>query len=186
MWLTAQEVADSEQVLDLWMEFGKFPKFQSRNLWFSINAALACIVLSPPALADSDFSPVFEWGGRLELDAATFDSDDPRFVDDAIVRRALASFRGNLTEKLSFKIEYNARNDKLRPRAYWVRWDLPETWRLTVGQMKQPLGLQAATSSRYNTFMERALPRAFGSGYRVGAMFNAHLNRRQHDRVRSV
>ena len=51
----------------------------------------------------------------------------------------------------------------------WIGYSELKSWDFRVGQFQEPFSLEELTSSRYITFMERALPNAFVPGYHLGA-----------------
>ncbi len=145
----------------------------SRRTLVSAIAAVTLIAMLPAghALAAKSKSGS-DWSlhGRLQIDGAQFSSDNPLYADDVAFRRARIALNGKLTSDLKIKLEYELAGDRPTPKSMWMRYDLTKHGKLTVGHFKQPFSLQNATSSRYNTFMERALPNISSEGYRLGAM----------------
>jgi len=152
--------------------------------WAGVTArtliALAGFLLSilpmANALAGGSGGSSHDWRlhGRLQLDGALYDSNNPLFTDDVMVRRGRLAFAGNLFSGLSMKMEYEFSGSTIGPKSLWFRQKLGKKGVLTVGHFKVPVSLQTATSSRYNTFMERALPNVGTAGYRLGAMVSTY------------
>jgi len=112
--------------------------------------------------------------GRLQVDGARYDTDDPLFVDDVRIRRARLALSGELIAGFRFKLEYEFGGNSPRPRGMYLRKELGENSLITIGNFKVPVSLQTATSSRYNTFMERSLPNVGTAGYRLGMMVSTY------------
>lgn len=120
-----------------------------------------------------DFS--FRVGGRLQLDAAAYDADQDGndFGNGSRVRRAYLDVRGTVYEHWNYRFQY----DFARPggsdssargiRDAWVQYSgfVPA---ITVGQFKEPFGLEHLTSSLHTTFVERGLTNAFTPDRRIG------------------
>jgi len=124
------------------------------------------------AAAESNFAQLSEnWRltGRLQLDGAMYDSQNPLFQDDTGVRRGRIALKGKLWDVVSMKFEYELSGSTPGPKSMWVRQQFGKHTTLTVGHFKEPFSLQNSTSSRYNTFMERALSNMGSPGYRLGA-----------------
>ncbi|NND00922.1 MAG: hypothetical protein HKN85_12140, partial [Gammaproteobacteria bacterium] len=138
----------------------------------SIGAALLLLLSICTTNATAADAGAWDLGGRLELDWASFDSDQPELADNFIVRRARVEASRYFSDELRFKIMYDLRDSKTEPKSLWLRYEGQSPFRLTVGSFKQPHGLQSATSSRFNVFMERSLTNAFSQGYRVGGVAN--------------
>lgn len=109
--------------------------------------------------------------GRLQIDGAQYDSDNPLYVDDAALRRARLALLGDLWAGWRMKLEVEFSGSTPGPKSVYLRHDIGESGAFTLGHFKESISLQTATSSRYNTFMERALPNVDSPGYRLGAAF---------------
>jgi len=141
---------------------------------------MMCFVAAAPVTAmaaDADTSgSSHNWRlhGRLQADGAQFDSNNPLFVDDAKLRRARVVLLGNLWAGWRIKLESELTGSTPGPKSIYLRHDLGKNGVVTLGHFKEAISLQTATSSRYSTFMERALPNVDSPGYRVGAKFTTH------------
>jgi phosphate-selective porin OprO/OprP len=124
-----------------------------------------------------------KFGGRIQSDWAVIDSSDE--IDDNFsggdghgteIRRARLFFSGTLYERLIFKAQYDFANtgdgDTDLEDAYIGLKDLGPLGTVIVGHFKEPFSLEGQTSSKYITFMERALPTAFFPGRNTGFMAN--------------
>jgi len=137
---------------------------------------IALLVITPSGATraqDGATSATGDWRlrGRLQLDAASFDGGDSLLQDELAIRRGRLALSGNLWAGWRMKLEYELSGSTPGPKSIWLRHDLGDKGVLTLGHFKESLGLQSATSSRYSTFMERALPNVNSPGYRLGAKF---------------
>ena len=121
----------------------------------------------PPAPAEKEKPkyPTIIVTGVAQIDGIWFSQDEAnRDVvgearDDAGFRRARLGVKGDLTENVSYMMEYDFAFPG-RPSfmdVYVDIADLFEVGHFRVGQWRQPLGLEALTSVRDLMFMERSL-----------------------------
>ncbi|HAC35177.1 MAG TPA: hypothetical protein DCF45_11725 [Gammaproteobacteria bacterium] len=115
---------------------------------------------------DGNFT--FQVGGRIMADA-TFGSDDNSSINDLNTgtefRRARIFFKGTLNKDWAYKWQVDYADDNVSTKDMYINY---KPMGLTIGQFKQPFSLEEKTSSKYITFMERALPNVFATGRRVG------------------
>lgn len=102
-------------------------------------------------------------GGRLQSDFAFFDEDDELsgagFEDGAEFRRARLYVSGTFYDKITFKAQYDFAGGEVGARDLYIGLvDLGKIDSLLFGHMFEPFSLEQLTSSKYITFMERALP----------------------------
>jgi len=112
--------------------------------------------------------PTWKIGGQVVLDKAWFLYDKKSQTDQEI-RRARLFLKGALFKKLSYEMEYSFTGGGVWKDLY-LRYHFTDLSSITVGNIKEPFGLEALTSSKYNTFMERALPDIFISDRKVGVL----------------
>jgi len=126
--------------------------------------------------ADGQFK--LKFGGRIQNDYAFYSADDEL---EAVVgslgegtefRRARLFFEGELYDRVEFKAQYDfGGGDADFKDVYLGLTDLPVIGGVRVGHFKEPFSLEEQTSSKYLTFMERALPiEAFSPGRNTGIM----------------
>jgi phosphate-selective porin OprO and OprP len=103
--------------------------------------------------------------------------DFNRRNDRALIRRARLYFEGTVYKDVFYKLQYDFSGDLNNNNevegfkgAYIGVKNIPYVGKITVGQMKEPFGLERLTSSNDITFIERALPSVFTPGYSWGAM----------------
>jgi phosphate-selective porin OprO/OprP len=126
------------------------------------------------------------FGGRIQNDWAVVaaDSDLKRIVtpgsfdtgNGTEFRRARIYFAGTLYDQLFFKSQVDfAEGDVDFKDVYLGLKGLGPVDSVKVGHMKEPFSLEAQTSSKYVTFMERALPNVFSPSRNTGLMVNSTL-----------
>ena len=116
-------------------------------------------------ISDGDFEAVL--GGRLHLDAVSFDDDVSVFQDEIDWRRirpALSLKAGDL----SAKAEYEFRPGHEGWRNLWVAYSGIDDVKITLGNQSTPFGLENSTSSNDTVFMERSLAYAFDNQFLLG------------------
>tara|TARA_R110002095_G_scaffold10087_1_gene15225 strand:- start:2530 stop:3810 length:1281 start_codon:yes stop_codon:yes gene_type:complete len=110
----------------------------------------------------------FQIGGRIQADAAWFEQDVAQLGDAAELRRARLFMSGKVYNDWNFKIEYDFAGSGSLKDTYIEYTGLPVA--IKVGNFKEPFSLEEQTSSKYYTFMERALPNVFSPGRNQGLM----------------
>ena len=125
-----------------------------------------------------------KFGGRLMYDMSWI-GDDPaerlqgELADGFETRRARLYVEGDLWKNVGFKWEYDWASGAAVLRDGFLEFkELPVVGNLRLGHFKEPFSLDELTSSRYITFIERALPNAFVPGYNGGAMIYDHVGER--------
>lgn len=125
------------------------------------------------------------FGGRIQNDWAWYSADDSlaaavgAFEEGTEFRRARLFFQGELYRRVEFKAQYDfAGGDAELKDVYLGLVDLPAVGGLRVGHYKEPFSLEEQTSSKYLTFLERALPiEAFSPSRNSGFMLHDHADR---------
>ena len=127
-----------------------------------------------------------KFGGRMMLDGAYINADDGmnkafEAAGDSEesgwgteVRRARLFFSGTVYEYIFFKAQYDfAGGDSDIKDMYVGIQHIPVIGKAKIGNFKEPISLNELTSSKYITFMERALPtEAFAPSRNMGVGFN--------------
>ena len=118
-------------------------------------------------------------GGRIQNDWAAFDTDSRiksgfgNADSGTEIRRARLYFSGTLYERVIFKAQLGFDDGDVDFRDFYIGLtDLPYVGTFKVGHFKEPFSLDAMTSSKYITFMERGLSQVFfpgrNSGFGIG------------------
>ena len=118
-----------------------------------------------------------KFGGRLQNDwgwisGGELQDDLGIDLEDGIeFRRARLYVSGDIYENLGFKLQFDfADGDADLKDAYLKIKKLPVLGNLTIGHFKEPFSLEELTSSKYITFLERALPNVMAPSRNVGVM----------------
>ena len=128
--------------------------------------------------SDGDFS--LKIGGRIMADTVSWDTDSA--VEAAIgeqtsaseFRRARLYMAGTIYGNVIFKAQYDfAGGDADFKDVYLGIKGIPGLGTVRVGHFKEPFSLEALTSSKYITFMERALPGVFAPLRNTGLGFHS-------------
>jgi phosphate-selective porin OprO/OprP len=130
------------------------------------------------ATLDGDFK--LKIGGRLQTDWF-FSSEDQDIKLDPIIgeqedgvefRRARIYFSGLIYDNIEYKLQFDFADGNADFKdAYLGLTDFP-LGKLRMGHFKEPFSLDELTSSKYITFLERALPNAFAPGRNTGFMLH--------------
>lgn len=112
----------------------------------------------------SDKAYQIKVGGRLMNDWAWLSADDElksgetAWESGTEFRRARLYVGGHIHENVKFKVQYDfAGGDADFKDAYIALTKIPGIGQIKVGRFKQPFGLEELMSSKYITFMERAM-----------------------------
>ena len=117
-------------------------------------------------VSDGDFEATL--GGRIHLDAVSFNDDVTVFQDEVDWRRLRPSLSLKLGKDLAAKVEYEFRPGHNGWRNLWVAYDGIENMKITLGNQSTPFGLENSTSSNDTVFMERSLAYAFDNQFLLG------------------
>ncbi|MDX1455416.1 MAG: porin [Gammaproteobacteria bacterium] len=151
-------------------------------------ALLAGLLVAMPATAATDVSTKgglsaengdefsFKFGGRIQLDYAIFDEDNVPMSNGYEFRRARLFASGTLYQNWDYKAQYDFAGDDLTAKDLYVRYSGLDNASVTIGQFKQPFGLEELTSSKYITFMERSGNAIFATSRRIGVGYNSASN----------
>ena len=124
-----------------------------------------------------------KFGGRIQADFATIHPDSELEMavpggdgEGVEFRRARLYVSGDLYDRVIFKAQYDfaGSGPVAFKDVYLGLKGLGPVGTVRVGNMKEPFSLEELTSSKYITFMERALPAVFDSARNFGIMANNH------------
>ena len=119
-------------------------------------------------------SPVKEikFGGRIMYDMAVW-GDSTMDNSGTEFRRVRFYNSGKLYGNIKYKLQLDVAGGSIAFKDVWMELgELPLSGNLRVGHFKEPLRLEALTSSKYISFMERGLPIAFSPERNTGAMYH--------------
>ncbi|HSL71253.1 MAG TPA: porin [Longimicrobiales bacterium] len=135
------------------------------------------ISLSPLVTAAQEASryPDVHPNGRLQLDAVVYRDDRKDLSNGTEVRRARLALLGALAERWTFQLEADFSDNEIKVSDAWVLYHASPAVRVQLGNFKEPFSLEAVTSSRFITFLERSLADAFVDSRNIGAAVRAYF-----------
>ncbi|RME32869.1 MAG: porin [Gammaproteobacteria bacterium] len=108
-------------------------------------------------------------GGRVQADYDAFDSDVAKMGGGSEIRRARLFASGTLWRVWDYKLQYDFVNTgRAGIKDAWIGYTALPLGSVKMGHFKEPWSLDDQTSSKYVTFIERALPEAFSPGRAIG------------------
>ena len=124
--------------------------------------------------SNGDFK--LKFGGRIMFDYAFWNTNvngtDESFSGSEF-RRVRLFNSGQVYKNVKYKIQFDfAGEDVSFKDVYMEITKVPFLGNVKVGHFKEPFRLEALTSSKYMTFMERGLPIAFSPERNVGLMLH--------------
>jgi phosphate-selective porin OprO/OprP len=125
-------------------------------------------------------SPVkdIEFGGRIMYDMAVW-GDSTMDNAGTEFRRVRFYNSGKLYGNVKYKLQLDFTGGAIAFKDVWIELSkLPLNGNLRVGHFKEPLRLEVLTSSKYITFIERALPTAMSAERNTGAMYRATFGKK--------
>ena len=125
-----------------------------------------------------------KFGGRIMYDDAmwstNFNGEDEFFYGSEF-RRVRFFNSGQVYNNIKYKLQFDFAGGNISFKDVYIEIVdfFPYFGNIKVGHFKEPFRLEALTSSKYITFMERALPIAFSPERNVGVMFyNTFMDKR--------
>ncbi len=119
-----------------------------------------------------DFS--FNLGGRLMLDAAFYSDDQNLLGSGTELRRARIEVEGVVREDWGYEFAVDFAGGEAEVKDAYIEYRNLGRGKLLIGQYKAPFGLEELTSSKYITFMERALLTEFAPGRNIGVGYHTY------------
>lgn len=124
--------------------------------------------------SDGDFK--LKFGGRIMFDYAFWNTNingtDESFYGSEF-RRVRLFNSGQVYKNVKYKVQFDFDGDGASFKdVYMEITKVPFVGNVKVGHFKEPFRLEALTSSKYMTFMERGLPIAFSPERNVGLMLH--------------
>ncbi len=118
-----------------------------------------------------------KFGGRIMYDMAVWENttnDIATQMSGTEFRRVRFYNSGKIYGNIKYKLQLDFAGGRIAFKDVWMELNkLPIKGALRVGHFKEPLRLEALTSSKYITFMERSLPIAMSVKRNSGAMYYA-------------
>jgi len=104
--------------------------------------------------ADGQFAA--ELGGNLMLDAVVYKGDKAKGAGSE-VRRARLFTKGTVYSDWNYKMQLDFGKEGASVKDLYLAYQGWDFGKITLGNQKQPFGLEQQTSSKYITFMERSV-----------------------------
>ena len=115
---------------------------------------------------DGEFS--FELGGRLMIDSVYYNGSENELGDGTELRRARIEAEGTMFGDWGYEFGVDFADKDADIKDAYLNYEGLYPVKFQFGQFKEPFSLEELTSSRYITFMERALPNVFAPGRHIG------------------
>jgi phosphate-selective porin OprO/OprP len=133
---------------------------------------IAIALLSIPSINSQTTDKEVTFGGRIMYDMATWGAEEFDNIGTEF-RRVRIYSSGKMYGTVKYKLQLEFAGGKIAFKDVFIELNkLPIKGNLRVGHFKEPLRLEALTSSKYITFMERGLPIAFAPERNTGAMYH--------------
>lgn len=121
---------------------------------------------------DGQFS--FELGGRIMIDAAAYQEDIETLGNGTELRRARLEAEGLMYSNWAYELGVDFADGDADVKDAYIEYLGDFDSSVKFGQFKEPFSMEELSSSKYITFMERALPNEFAPGRNIG-MAVSHL-----------
>ena len=122
-------------------------------------------------LSSSDGEHSLKFGGRIMSDYAIWNNGDDTFSGTEF-RRVRFFNSGKVYGNVKYKLQLDFAGGGVSFKDVYMEVAMSYAGNVKVGHFKEPFRLEALTSSKYITFMERALPIAFSPERNVGVMLH--------------
>ncbi len=118
---------------------------------------------------DNVFKPSIKMEGRIMYDFNFLSAGDYEFSGSKFRRLRLAA-KGKLSKNISYSADFDFTGGKIAYRNVFIKYTMPSNYgNITIGSFDEPTGLDMLTSSKYITFIERAMMTATQYGkYNTG------------------
>ena len=122
-------------------------------------------------LSSSDGEHSLKFGGRIMSDYAIWNNGDDTFSGTEF-RRVRFFNSGKVYGNVKYKLQLDFAGGGVSFKDVYMEIAMPYAGNVKVGHFKEPFRLEALTSSKYITFMEKALPISFSPERNVGVMLH--------------
>ena len=158
--------------LKLLLENKKFKKLKK------IILTLATVLLSMVFTNAQTTEKEVKFGGRIMYDMAAWGAEEFDYTGSEF-RRVRFYSSGEMYGTVKYKLQLDFSGGKISFKDVWMELNkLPIQGNLRGGHFKEPIRLEALTSSKYITFMERGLPIAMSPERNTGAMYHTTIGRK--------
>ncbi|MES2683669.1 MAG: porin [Pseudomonadota bacterium] len=123
-------------------------------------------------LSTADGTASMQLGTLQQLDVASYQSDQTDLADGSELRRSRLSLSGTFLKDWQYRFEHEFSGTTGVTDAY-LAYAALKPFTITVGQFKQPFGMEALAADKNIPFMERSLPFAFVTTRAPGLMLGS-------------
>jgi len=127
-----------------------------------------------PKFETADGAYSFKVGGFAQVDAFASQDDRKDHPDGTNIRRARLNVSGTIANDWKYKLENDFAGNASTITDAFVEYVGFDPVTLTVGQFKEPFGLDTLTSDLFTTFNERGLTNVFSPDRRIGIMASTY------------
>ena len=139
---------------------------------------LATVLLSIVFTNAQNTEKEVKFGGRIMYDMAAWGTEKFDYTGSEFRRVRLYS-SGEMYGTVKYKLQIDFSGGNISFKDVWMELNkLPIQGNLRAGHFKEPLRLEALTSSKYITFMERGLPIAMSPERNTGAMYHTTIGKK--------
>lgn len=149
-------------------------KLKAKDIAKTPESDIKISMVPAPKFETADGAYSFKLGGFAQVDAFVSDDDRRDHPDGTNIRRARLNVSGTIAKDFKYKIENDFAGNASSLTDVFVEYTGFDPVSITVGQFKEPFGLDTLTSDTFTTFNERGLPHAFSPDRRIGAMVSAY------------
>lgn len=110
------------------------------------------------AQEDTSFKRSLKMEGRIMYDFNFLSAGDTYSFAGNKFRRLRIAAKGKVSESISYSLDFELTGGKVAYRNVFLRYTLPGVYgNITIGSFEEPTGLDMLTSSKYISFIERAM-----------------------------
>lgn len=131
-------------------------------------------MIPAPKFETADGAYSFKVGGFAQIDAGIFKDDRKDHPDGTNIRRARLNFSGTLAKDFKYKIENDFAGNSSTLTDVYLEYAGFKPTSITVGQFKEPFGLETLTSDTFTSFIERASTNLFSPDRKIGVMVSSY------------
>jgi len=134
-----------------------------------IAAGCGLVALSASLAGTAQAEMTVSLGGRIQADYVYYDEDNIDLGSGTEFRRTRLFAEGNVADDWKYKAQYDFAGNETELKDMYVQYTGWDVGKITLGQFKQEQGLEVLTSSKYTTFIERAMMSEFVPDRRISA-----------------
>ncbi|MDP2561699.1 OprO/OprP family phosphate-selective porin [Psychrobium sp. 1_MG-2023] len=110
----------------------------------------------------------FELTGRMMFDMTSFEEDKNKLGNDSSIRRAFLGVEGKFDYNWGYELTVDFSGGEADLKDAYISYSGQNGWLWKFGHTKEPFSLEELTSSKYITFIERAMLNEFAPGRSLG------------------